>query len=969
MLTGRQFGRYEIQAKIGEGGMGEVYSALDAELDRKVAIKFLPSEFTADKERKSRFRQEARAASALNHPNIITIYEIGENENGSFLSTEFIDGQTLRELIKSESMTLARILKIIEQAANALVAAHSAHIVHRDIKPENIMVRRDSIVKVVDFGLAKPTQQKLNGNSETSETIPGMVMGSARYMSPEQARGLPVDERTDIWSLGVVLYELLTGSAPFKGETSSDTIAAVIYKEPEPIGKLLPGAPQELQRIIRKALQKDRDERYQSVKDFALDVKDVLYELEHENSGSRPHHTSTSPDIHENPTMIHRTISANHPTHGSGYLTSSITNASEKKAKKRVSRRLLAGLAAATVLFIVSMGLFGWLNTGGQLAATAFDKPQISRIKTDGRVLGPTISPDGKYLAYVSGEAGNRSLVVRQVSTESMIPVVPPTNLNLQFLTFSPDGVYVYYCQTRSDFSVNTLYQVPALGGTPKKLIEDVDGAVTFSPDGKEFAFQRHSTNPNEDIILTADVATLVAKPLIKTSQTDYDFFSNRLAWSPDGTKILIGAGKRQNGFVNGTALTEISIADKTITPINEKEFFTAGNFVWFADGSGFLFTGRETQESPVQIWRASYADGGLRQITNDFNDYGELQISSDGKTIVTMKGETSSSLWRFWPKSKEIRPVTNESRNVEGLYGLAEFPDKRILFTRTEGKDSEIWIADADGKNDRAITAGDNFVRSPVLTKDGRYIVFNLQKDKASRIWRMDSGGGNLVRLTEDNANFMDRNPQVTPDGKTVIFERIVANNEHGALMKVSIDGGPAELFHSIDNKSIFQPRISPDGKHIAFSTFDLTTFDKKIQVAAIEDNKFGRYEAELDYNLINQFFWSPDSKSLTVSTNRGGVLNLWRQPVDGSEPTPITEFTSGRILNFAWSADGKEILIARGNTNNDLLLVRDADYSASRETASRRSKISVNSRLSSLGRLLTSPLARLSSVLSSVR
>src|SRR5690606_20366972 len=285
MYAGTQFGRYEIRSKIGEGGMGEVYSALDRELDRNVAIKLLPSEFTLDADRRSRFRQEAKAVSALNHPNIITIYEIGENEHGSYLATEFVEGRTLREVLKNESLTLPRILRIIEQAANALVAAHHAGIVHRDIKPENIMVRSDSIVKVLDFGLAKPISPSADDPAE-NKTLPGTVMGSARYMSPEQARGRDIDERTDIWSLGVVLYEMLIGSVPFEGETTADTIAAVVYKEPESIGDLLPNLPPELGRIVRKALQKDRDERYQDIKDMALDLKELLNEVERANSGS-----------------------------------------------------------------------------------------------------------------------------------------------------------------------------------------------------------------------------------------------------------------------------------------------------------------------------------------------------------------------------------------------------------------------------------------------------------------------------------------------------------------------------------------------------------------------------------------------------------------------------------------------------------------------------------------------------------
>ncbi len=606
MLTGQQLGKYEIRSKIGEGGMGEVYSAHDAELGRSVAIKLLPSEFTTDPDRKGRFRQEARVVSALNHPNIITIYEIGEDENGSFLATEYVDGRTLREVIKQESMTLPRILRIAEQTANALVAAHAAGIVHRDIKPENIMVRRDSIVKVLDFGLAKPNEQIImSGDTTSNRTVPGTVMGSARYMSPEQARGQEVDGRTDIWSLGVVLYEMLAGVVPFDGETTADTLAAVIYKEPEPIWQALPNAPPELQRIIRKALQKDREERYQSVKDFALDVKDLLYELEHSNSGNRSAHTTSSPNFSENPTIIHRTVSGNHPTERTSFVTSYQTPQAVRKPRLRFA--LLAAPVLAIALMV--LGGYAFYNWGGAerpMATEAFARPQISRINTDGRVMLPAISPDGKYLAYVSGEFGSRSLVVRQIATDSIVTVVQPTNLTLQFLTFSPTGDYIYYCQTSTDFLINTLYRVPAFGGTPKKLIEDVDSAVTFSPDGKQFAFMRHRLEQNEDVIFIANTETLALEPLISNKETQYNFFGNRLAWSPDGRTILTGAGKRQSGFITHTDVVEILISDKKVRPLNHKEFFFVANVVWFADGSGFVFSGRETQNGPNQIWRAS---------------------------------------------------------------------------------------------------------------------------------------------------------------------------------------------------------------------------------------------------------------------------------------------------------------------------------------------------------------------------
>lgn len=926
MLTGQQLGKYEIRSKIGEGGMGEVYAAQDAELGRSVAIKLLPSEFTTDPDRKARFRQEARVVSALNHPNIITIYEIGEDENGSFLATEFVDGRTLREVIKQDSMNLPRILRIVEQTANALVAAHAADIVHRDIKPENIMVRRDSIVKVLDFGLAKPNEEIiLSGDASSNRTVPGTVMGSARYMSPEQARGQEVDGRTDIWSLGIVLYEMVTGVVPFNGESTADTLAAVIYKEPEPLWHILPNSPAELQRIVRKALQKDREERYQSVKDLALDVKDLLYELEHSNSGNRSAHVTSSPNFSENPTVIHRTISGSHPTERTAVVTS------YQRPQKRSDgfRYAMLALPAAAILLLVIGGFafYNWSVAEKPLAAAAFARPQISRINTDGRVLLPAISPDGKYVAYVSGEFGSRSLVVRQIATDSIVTVVPPTNLNMQSITFSPTGDYIYYCQTSTDFSINTLYQVPTLGGTPKKLIEDVDSPVTFSPDGKRFAFIRHKSEPNEDVVYIANAETLAMEPLISNRDTPYNFFTFRLAWSPDGRTLLSGAGKRQSGFITNTDVVEILISEKKVRPLNHQEFFAITNVVWFTDGSGYMFSGRETQNGPNQIWRAAYPTGESEQITNDFNDYLELSLSADGRNIVTVKGDTVSSVWRYSPASKKNTQLTSDSRNLEGLLGLFQRRDGKLVFTRNEGKETDLWIADGEGKNPSALLAEPGFSVGPVSTPDGRYMVFNLQKDKSSGIFRADSDGKNAVRLTDQDPNHVDMNPQVTPDGKFVIFQRKSGDDERFSLMKVPVTGGQAELFYTADNWSIFQPRISPDGKRLAYTVYDVRTFQKKLIVASIDDNKFGKIESEVEFNLINQFTWAPDSKTLTVLTNRGGSQNIWRQPIDGSAPTQITDFNSGKILNFTWAADGKDLIIARGNTNNDLILIKDSD------------------------------------------
>ncbi|PYS70141.1 MAG: hypothetical protein DMF73_13500 [Acidobacteria bacterium] len=282
LSSGTRLGRYEIRSQIGAGGMGEVYLAQDTKLDRKVALKILPADVVANKDRMRRFVQEAKSAAALNHPNIAHVYEIDEVDGQHFIAMEFVDGQTLRLRLKGTGLRLGEALDVTTQIASALAAAHRAGIIHRDLKPENVMLTPEGYVKVLDFGLAKLTEHPAANSAVSTliDTEPGMIIGTAQYMSPEQARGLEMDARTDIWSLGVVLYEMITGHIPFEGATKSDMIASILDREPRPLTSHSPDLPSELWRIVKKALRKDREERYQTIKDLGLDVKNLRREME-----------------------------------------------------------------------------------------------------------------------------------------------------------------------------------------------------------------------------------------------------------------------------------------------------------------------------------------------------------------------------------------------------------------------------------------------------------------------------------------------------------------------------------------------------------------------------------------------------------------------------------------------------------------------------------------------------------------
>jgi eukaryotic-like serine/threonine-protein kinase len=314
---GKILGRYEIRSLLGAGGMGEVYLAQDTTLRRSVAIKLLPADLSANRDRLMRFEREAYAASSLNHPNILTIYEIGEQDAHHFIVTEYVEGESLRQHLSRTPMELGEMLDVASQVASALAATHQAGIIHRDIKPENIMLKRDGLVKVLDFGLAKLTDSQAPASNPEAATIPmgtepGVVMGTVSYMSPEQARGIELDARTDIWSLGVVLYEMVSGRLPFEGATMSDVIGLILHKEPPTIVRFAPDVPSELERIVTKALRKDKEERYQVDKDLALDLKSLKQRLEFEAELERTETAKINSDARLAATRddIHRTSGA-----------------------------------------------------------------------------------------------------------------------------------------------------------------------------------------------------------------------------------------------------------------------------------------------------------------------------------------------------------------------------------------------------------------------------------------------------------------------------------------------------------------------------------------------------------------------------------------------------------------------------------------------------------------------------------
>ena len=924
IAAGTKLGRYEIRSKIGEGGMGEVYLAQDTKLDRKVAVKILPAELAANQDRMRRFVQEAKAASALNHPNIITIYEVDETESGHFIATEFIDGKTLREHERRSPLTLNESLDVAIQIAGALMAAHEAGIVHRDIKPENVMLRRDGIIKVLDFGLAKLMGQSPGATDSEAATRamvntgPGVVMGTMNYMSPEQARGVDLDARTDIWSLGVVLYEMVTGHVPFEGTTSSDVIARILEREPAPLARFTRDAPEALEWIVSKALSRDRGERYQTAREMLADLKKLRRRLDLNSEMER----SVAPEVSTGqPGSISSRFGLTGATRESVMLTDASpptrATSSAEYLVSEIKRHKIGAALIATLLVVLTAGLIIGIykfSTGNKTVAS-LESRKFTRLTNSGRVGAATISPDGKYVVYpAQNEAGQPALWIKYLATGSTVQIVAATpDLFFGQLTFSPDGNYIYYLRVQRAQPSGVLYQVPVLGGTSKKILDNVS-RISFSPDGKRLTFERRYATEGEDAIIVVNADGSGGEQKLATRKHP-DYFLPGGAWSPDGQTIACPIGGFENGAYRSVAIVQVS--DGTQKHLTSQRWSDVQRVEWLSDGSGIVTTANEQQGGPYQIWQISYPDGQAQRLTNDLSDYRNISLTADSKTLVALLYDKTSNIWvapnQAW---KDARQLTSSKTN--GGFGTTWTPDGRMVYDSRANGNPDIWIADADGHNQKQLTDDAYTERSPSVSPDGRHVVFDSAHTGTLQVWKMDIDGSNLKQLTS-GAGFT---PVFSPDGKWVLYTTFGTGGF--SIWKVPSDGGePVQVI----GKYALVPTVSPDGKLIA-----CYYVDEKNGVSRIALFPFEGGEPTKLFDLPQPpnpgtppLRWLPDSSAITYVATRGGVTNIWLQPIDGGEAKQLTDFKSNLIFSFDWSRDGKQLACSRGTEDRDVILINN--------------------------------------------
>jgi Tol biopolymer transport system component/predicted Ser/Thr protein kinase len=862
--------RFQVVELLGSGGMGQVYRATDRKLNRAVALKVLHSGVERSVSNQQ-LLAEARAASALNHPNIATIYDFASAEGLDYIAMEFVDGRTLDRVLPSAGLPWLEALRIAQQVAEAFAAAHARGIIHRDLKPANVMISQDHAVKVLDFGIAKwsgsaklDEGSKSSGDVVVSATFTSGIAGTVAYMSPEQAAGRQVDSRSDIFSLGSVLYEMLTGLRAFERGSQLETLEAILREEPAPISSVTSDVPRALERVVSCCLEKDPAQRFESMAAVAERLRKI----------------------------------------GAG--------------REVVVRRsaLVAVLLAAAAIFVYTAGRRD--RTVVPAGTPSLQVARMSPVTSGGTARKASISPDGLYFAWVLGTPGWQSLLVRSLSGGSDLVIVPPAEVSYAGLTFSEDGNHIYYVLIEKGHQVSTLYRIARTGGPAVAVTTRLDSPVTFSPDGTEFAFVRETTAEGKSSLIVSNASGEQQRVLASRTLPEYFDYP---AWSPDGMLIacsIVGANDSARLAVVSVAGGEVKIAGEPWSLISA--------IGWLRGRPDLIVSGRGSGGGLLHLWSVAQPGGTRNRLTTDLSDYWGVSLTSGGDKLVTVQERSFSGIWQHSVQQQEsLHPKERSPLQfrhvVDAASRYARFiilPDRQVLYEEQAGSERRLMVS--DGKTQRVLTSGGRNYAGAICP-DKRTILYTSHTSGVPLLFQMRADGSNAIRIGPTVPR-----PDIacSADSQWAIYTAPGAA-KWSILWKVRIsEGAPVQL----TAKPSESPALSPDGRWIAVLYVDerAETHQRPPDLAIVP---FDGGPVQRIIRLPPTVFkmaglkWAPDGNSITYVVNQAGTAEVWAHSIRNGARRRILSFQREQIYAFEWAPDGKSLYVSRGPTAFDVVVV----------------------------------------------
>ncbi|HEV7429022.1 MAG TPA: protein kinase [Thermoanaerobaculia bacterium] len=869
-LAGREVGRYRVVSLLGTGGMGAVYDAVDVTLGRHVALKILPPSVVSDPDRLRRFAQEARAASALNHPHVITVYDIGtfdvDEREIHYISMEKVEGATLSDTLEAGALPLERAIEVVLQVIDAVATAHAAGIIHRDLKPDNVMVAASGYAKVLDFGLAK-LQEPVTDSAATNvmSTQTGIVLGTAGYMAPERAQGRVADHRADLFSIGCILYEAVTGQRAFHGASVYDTLYRIIHSEPEPMESFAPNVPGELRRIVAKSLAKDPDERYQSARELSIDLRQLLRSMRTE------------------------------------------TKQFALPATNR--RRGVVAVSIAAAIVIVAIAIVIALHRRPAAAA----EPVLRRITSGGDAVAATISPDGKYVAYLVSNDSGQSMRIVQLATRQELVLIPAAqNQGFRGHTFTPDGNAIVYVIRDGANPIGTLFRLSTLGGKPERVFEGIDQAPSFSPDGRRIAYLRPDyPSRGQSALMVAGIDGSLARPVAirRYPELFTPVSFGGPSWSPDGSIIAAAVNRAEDP--EQATLIGFDPDRGTAKPLSDGEWRTLGQAAWMPDGSGIVVTGTRRDDPlaaaslPLRLWFVPYPSGRPRRLTNDLLMYRLVSISSDGRSLITIGVDVTSQLWRV-PLSSEATAQKISSGRLDGFLGVSLAPDGRIAYSAADDFNVGIALTKPDG-TDRIQLTRETAVRPAAFTGGIAYVAPVRNGNEI----RMVSFDGRQPKTIVARA---DAEPiAVTRDGEWLAFD------VNRLLWKIRRDGSGRKPLTTFP---VFSAAWSPSGDRIAIVYDDRG--HRRLGVIPAGGGAVTWSIPQPAAHKESTLRWTPDGTALLVNDHQNDIANIWRIAFD-KPPEKLTNLAERDLYEFDVAPDGKSDVASRGHLTRDAILITE--------------------------------------------